>query len=124
MAGDNYGIQHSGSGNIENKGVQAFGPHATAIGSVQSPAVASAEKLVAELRELLREHDTDLAEHERADARDQLDTVTDQLGVPREDRDPGIITRALGRLASVVGSVTVLAAKAESLRNIVEQLIR
>jgi hypothetical protein len=37
MTGDNYGIQHSGSGDVINYGAQAFGPHAHVSGPPVPP---------------------------------------------------------------------------------------
>jgi hypothetical protein len=112
MSGDNYGIQHNGTGGIVNQGTQAFGPNSTAIG---------ASGVLDELRELLAQHGIELSETQRADADAELSTVRAELDAPSEQRDRGRIVGAMRGLTAAVGSVTALAGGVEKLWKIVEQ---
>jgi hypothetical protein len=121
MAGDNYGIQHSGTGDVVNSGVQAFGPHATASGTV--PVADTARERLAEFRKLLAAHETQLSVTERADVAAQLAIVDTHLAVPSEQRDKTQLAKAAGRLVKAVGSVTTLLTSATALGQIIEQLV-
>jgi hypothetical protein len=122
MAGDNYGIQHSGTGDVVNSGVQAFGPHSTASGVPASSADTVREQL-AEFRKLLAAHETQLSVTERADVAAQLAIVDTHLAVPSEQRDKKQLAAAAGRLVKAVGSVTALLTSATALAHIIAQLV-
>ena len=123
MAGDNYGIQHSGTGDIGNSGVQAFGPNATATGAASASSADNVREQLAEFRKLLAAHETQLSVTDRAMAAAQLAIVDTHLTVPSEQRDKKQLAKAATRLATAVGSVTTLLTSATALGQIIEQLV-
>jgi hypothetical protein len=123
MTGDNYGIQHSGTGDIVNSGVQAFGPHATASGAVPASSTDTVKEQLAELRKLLAAHETQLSVTERAEAAAQLAIVDTHLAAPTKQRDKKQIAAAVSRLTTAVGSVATLVTSATALGQVIEQLV-
>jgi hypothetical protein len=119
MTGDNYGISHSGQGDIGNSGIQAFGPHARATGTPPAETASTATELIDELTELIRSHANSLSSDQRDTAREHLDAVAKELAAPDGQRDLGRISRALTALGRAVGAMAVLATKVESLRQAV-----
>ncbi len=123
MAGDNYGIQNSGAGDVVNLGVQAFGPHATASGGDRPRPAETVPELLDALRRSLYAEDGELPAGRRAEALTQLDVVNAEVAAPAAQRDRSRITAALAALTTAVGSVATLLTKAEALTDSVVHLI-
>ena len=119
MSNPNYGISHSGRGDIVNNGNQAFGPNAVAGGTGGTDLAA----LIDDLRRALLDHRASLPAQRSLDAHAELAAIADDVDAPAPQRDPGRIRRALTGLIAATGSVAALATKAESLRQAVEGLI-
>jgi hypothetical protein len=118
VSGDNYGIQHSGKGDIVNSGVQMFG------GKTESSTEETVRNQLAELRKLLAAHQNELSLGDRADAAAQLAIVDTHVQAPAEQRDKKQVMESVGRLVKAVGSVTSLVSSAGTLGQVIEQLFR
>jgi hypothetical protein len=117
--GRNDGIFQGGNGQIINTGAMAIGAKARA-----SHQAAAAEQTVNDLRglrTLLAEYGSDLSEAAQSEAEEKLTEVADQVDRAKPDR--GRLTAAVGRLTTILASVTPLAEGAERLRQAVEKFM-
>jgi hypothetical protein len=119
VSGDsyNYGIAHSGTGDVINTGVQNFGVPASA-----SSAEQSAREQFARFRELLAEHENKLSVDEQTDVNAQLAAIETQLKASGDKRNRARLTDAISALTKAVGSVASLVSGAGALGQVIEQL--
>jgi len=116
----NYGIYQSGSGTIDSSGPMAVGRQAVANSGTTKDRPPTAAEALADLRRLLAEHGAGLPDPARAQARGEIEEISDLLDSP--GAEPGRLSAALTRLSASIASVTALATGAEALRTAVERL--
>lgn len=116
----NYGIYQSGSGHIQSSGPTAVGSHAAASSGSSQEGTLTAPQALAQLRQLLAERGGELPDAARAQARGEIEEISEQLESPTRDR--GRLSAALSRLSTALASVTTLAIAAEALRTAAESL--
>jgi Family of unknown function (DUF5955) len=94
------------SGGSVNIGAVALGPHARAYEVVHSPGDQNLVSLMHDLLATLQQHESELADHETAQA--AADEVSAELD--QEHPDTSRIRRLLTNVATAAGSVTEIAA--------------